>query len=74
MVVRNRSSAARPVRAAQVHMLHPNLDLDEEILNCMRSNVVENPISEAYYDDKIEEYYTRTRIMTNIKRKTSGEH
>ena len=57
MVVRNRSSAARPVRAAQVHMLHPNLDLDEETLTCMTSNAVNHPISNAYYDDKIEEYY-----------------
>ena len=39
-------------------MLHPNLDLDEETITCMMSNAVDHPISDAYYDDKIEEYYT----------------
>ena len=45
-----------------LHMLHPNLDLDEETITCMMSNAVEHPISDAYYDDKIEEYYTTSGV------------
>ena len=62
--IRNRLPENTPVKFRRKHMkgflhiLHPNLDLDEETLTCMMSNAVEHPISDAYYDDKIEEYYT----------------
>ena len=61
--IRNRLPENTPVKFRRkhmkgfLHMLHPNFDLDEETLTCMSSNAVEHPISDAYYDDKIEEYY-----------------
>ena len=61
--IRNRLPKNTPVKFRRkhmkgfLHMLHPNLDLDEETLTCMTSNAVDHPISNAYYDDKIEEYY-----------------
>ena len=61
--IRNRFPENTPVKFRRkhmkgfLHMLHPNLDLDEETISCMMSNAVKHPISDAYYDDKIEEYY-----------------
>ena len=45
-----------------LHMLHSELDLDEDTLTRMRTNSPQFPINVAYYEEKIEEYYVKCGV------------
>ena len=61
--IRNRMPENTPVNfrcshtKGFLHLLHPNLDIDDETLTVMTASSSQHPIDDAYYYDKIEEYF-----------------
>ena len=61
--IRNRMPENTPVKfrcthtKGFLHLLHPNLDIDDETLTVMTASSSQHPIDDAYYHDKIEEYF-----------------
>ena len=61
--IRNRMPENTPVKfrcthtKGFLHLLHPNLDIDDDMVTRMTSSSSQQPIDDAYYHDKIEEYF-----------------
>ena len=66
--IRNRMPENTPVRFRRTHtkgflnMLHPNLDIDDDMVTRMTSSSSQHPIDDAYYYDKIEEYFVTSGV------------
>ena len=61
--IRNRMPENTPVKfrcthtKGFLHLLHPNLDIDDETLTAMTASSSQHSIDDAHYHDKIEEYF-----------------